>query len=106
MNKTANKFISYRKHADYKLAHRLRHDRIITTPEDFFEQGDLIKIKSLLANDVLQLLQYDFNKYTGISLFKFYFVRKINKKTTDKQYKNSRLVVQDYNNTKKTALLT
>lgn len=49
-------FISYRKYADYKLIFKLYYDEVITTLNNPFEQFDLIKIKSLLANIVLQPL--------------------------------------------------
>lgn len=106
IDKIADIFISYRECADYKLALKLRYDGIITTPKNFFKQSDLIKIESLLANGILQPLQYDFNKHVGVSLFKSRLVYKIKGKATDKLYKNLRLVVQGYNNTEKTALLT
>ncbi len=60
----------------------------------------------MFANDLLLPLQYDSNKYAGVCLFKSRLVRKIKGKTTNKPYKNSRLVVQSYNDTEKTALLT
>ena len=42
IDKTANIFISHRECADYELALKLRHDRIITISENSFEQSDLI----------------------------------------------------------------
>ena len=51
-------------------------------------------------------MQYDFNKHASINLFKSCLVHEIKEKATDKSYKKSRLVVQGYNNTEKTALLT
>lgn len=77
MDKTVNIFISYEKRTDYKLAFKLRNDKIITIIGDLFEQSNLIKIEFLLANSVLEYLQYDFNKYAGVSLFKSHFIRKI-----------------------------
>ena len=99
-------FISYREQADNELALQLRHEGIITTPGDLFEQSDLTEIKSLLANGVLQPMQYDSNKYGGINLFKSRLVREIKGKVTDKPYEKYRLVIQGYNDTEKTALLT
>ena len=93
IDKTANIFINYRERADYKLALKLRHDEIITISGNPFKQSYLTEIESLLANGILQLLQYDFNKYAGVSLFKFRLVREIKGKATDKSYKKSRLVV-------------
>ena len=55
---------------------------------------------------MLQPVQYDFNKHTGISLFKSCLVREIKGKATDKLYIKSRFMVQGYNNTEKTAFLT
>lgn len=106
MDKTANIFIAHREHADYKLAVKLRYDRMIITPEDLFEQSNLTKIKYLLANNVLQLLQYNSNKHAGVNLLKSRLVHEIKRITTDKLYKKSCLVIQGYNNTKKIALLT
>ena len=37
IDKTVDIFISYRKCANYELAFKLRHDRIIITPGDLFE---------------------------------------------------------------------
>lgn len=53
MNKTVIIFVNHRKQANYKLVLQLRYKRIITTPGDLFEQSDLTKIESLLANSVL-----------------------------------------------------
>ena len=106
MDKPADIFISYKKRIDYELALKLRYNRIITTPKDLFEKLNLTEIKSLLANSILQPLQYDFNKHAGVSLFKSYLVCKIKRKTTDKLYEKSCFVVQGYNNTKKIAFLT
>ena len=97
IDKTADIFISHREYADYKFALKLRHDRIIIILEDLFKQSDLTKIESLLANGVLQPLQYDFNKYTDISLFKFRLVCEIKRKRTDKPCKKFCLMVQGYN---------
>lgn len=55
---------------------------------------------------MLQLLQYNSNKHAGICLFKSRLICEIKEKITDKLYKKSRLVIQDYNNIKKMALLT
>ena len=106
IDKTATIFISHRKRVDYELALQLRHEGIITTPKDPFEQSDLTKIESLLANNVLQPVQYDSNKHVGISLFKSHLIRKIKRKATDKPYEKSGLMVQGYNDIKKTTLLT
>ena len=106
IDKTANIFISYRERADYKLALKLRHDGIITTSGNPFKQSDLTEIESLLANGALQPLQYDSNKHAGVSLFMSCLVYEIKGKATDKSYKKSRLVVQGYNDTEKTVLLT
>ena len=106
IDKTADIFINYRKHADFELALKLKHNGIITTPGDLFKQSALTEIKSLLDNGVLQLLQYDSNKYASVSLFKSCLIHEIKGKTTDKPYKKSRLVVQSYNDKEKTALLT
>ena len=93
IDKTANIFISHRERADYKFVLKLRYDRIITTLGDPFKQLDLTEIESLLANSVLQLLQYNFNKHARVSLFKSRLVREIKKKATDKPYEKSCLVV-------------
>ena len=106
IDKTANIFISHRERTDYELALKLRHDGIITTSGNLFEQSELTEIEFLLANGVLQSLQYDSKKHTSVSLFKSRLVREIKGKATDKPYKKSRLVVQGYNDTEKTALLT
>ena len=55
---------------------------------------------------MLQPVQYNSNKHTGISLFKSRLVCEIKGKATDKLYEKSRLVVQSYNDIEKTALLT
>ena len=106
INKMATIFISQRERIDYEFALQLQHKRIITTRGDLFEQSNLTEIESLLANGVLQPVQYDSNKHAGISLFKSRLVCEIRGKMTDKSYEKSRLVVQDYNDTEKTALLT
>ena len=105
-NKTADIFISHRERNDYELALKLRHDRIITTFGDPFKQSDLTEIESLLANGVLQPLQYDSNKHAGVSLFKYRLLREIKGKATDKPYEKSRLVLQSNNDIEKMALLT
>ena len=92
-DKTATIFISYRERADYEFALQLQHEEIITTPEDSFEQSDLTEIESLLANDMLQPMQYDSNKHADVSLFKSRLVREIKGKVTDKPYKKSRLMI-------------
>lgn len=51
-------------------------------------------------------LQYDSNKHTEVRLFKSRLVREIKRKITNKSYKKPCLVVQGYNNIKKTTLLT
>ena len=93
MDKTADIFISHRERADYDLALKLRQDGVITTPGDPFEQLNLTEIESLLANGMLQPLQYDSNKHTGVRLFKSRLVREIKGKTTNKPYEKSRLVI-------------
>ena len=84
MDEMADIFISHRECADYKLALKLRHDGIITTPGDLFEQSDLTEIESLLANNVSQPLQYNSNKHTVVSLFKSCLVHEIKEKDIDK----------------------
>lgn len=76
-----NIFINDRKH---KLALKLKYDRIITIFRNPCKQLKLTKIESRLANGILEPLQYDFNKCTGISLFNSHFICKIKRKTTDK----------------------
>ena len=44
MDEMADIFISHRERANYELAHKLRHDGIITTPKDSFEQSNLTEI--------------------------------------------------------------
>ena len=51
-------------------------------------------------------LQYNSNKHVEVCLFKSRLVREIKRKTANKLYKKSRFVVQDYNDTEKTAFLT
>lgn len=63
-------------------------------------------MESLLANGMLQLMQYNSNKYADVNLFEFHFVYEIKRKATDKPYKKSRLIIQGYNDIKKMALLT
>lgn len=55
---------------------------------------------------MLQLLQYDFNKYSSIDWYKFCLIRKIKRKVIDKQYKKSCFILQVYNNTEKAVFLT
>ncbi len=106
MDKTADIFMSHRERADYELVLKLRYEGVITTPGDLFEQSDQIEIKTLLANGVLLPLQYDSNQHAGVCLFKSHLVHEIKGKTTNKPYEKSRLVIQGYNDTEKTALLT
>lgn len=85
---------------------KLIYDGIITIARDLFKQSGLTEIESLLANSILQSLQYNSNKHAGLGLFKSYLVRKIIGKLTDKPYKKSCLIVQGYNNIEKTVFLT
>lgn len=84
MDKAIDILICHKKCADYKLALKLRHNKIIISFGDFFKKFNLTEIKFLLANSVIQPLQYDFNKHAGVSLFKSHFIQKIKGKTTDK----------------------
>ena len=77
MDETTDIFISHRERADYDLALKLRQDGVITTPGDPFEQSDLTEIESLLANGVLQPLQYDSNKHAGVRLFKSRLIQEV-----------------------------
>lgn len=54
MDKMVIIFVSHRKQADYKLALELWYKEIMTIVVDPFEKSDLTKIKSFLANSVLQ----------------------------------------------------
>lgn len=98
--------MSHRERTDYELTLKLLYKGVITIPVDPFKQSDQIEIESLLANSMLLPLQYNFNKHVEACLFKSRLVCKIKEKTTDKPYKKSRLVIQDYNDIEKTALLT
>lgn len=104
-DKTATIFISHREQADYELALQLQYKEIITTLGDLFVQSDLIEIEFLLANGMLQPVQYESNKYAGFSMFKSRLIHEIKGKATDKPYKKSHLMVQGYNDRKKMALL-
>lgn len=84
----------------------LRHNGVITTVSDSFKQFDQTKIDFLLANGLLLPLQYNCNKYARFRLFKSYLIRKIKRKTTNKPYKKSHLMIQDYNDIEKIGLLT
>lgn len=53
MDEMTDIFISYRKRANYKLALKLRHDRIITTTGNLLEKSNLTEIEFLLANGVI-----------------------------------------------------
>ncbi len=55
---------------------------------------------------MLQPLQYNSKKYTRVYLFRSYLVYKIKMKTTDKPYKKSCFMVQDYNNIEQIVVLT
>lgn len=105
INETVDIFINHKERVNYKFTLKLRHDGIITTPGDPLKRSYLTKIESLLVNGVLQCLQYDFNKLVNVNLFKSYLICEIKGKTIEKLYKNSRLVVQGYNNIEKMALL-
>lgn len=59
LNKMVGIFISHREYVNYKHALKLIYDRNIITSKDLFERLDLVEIKSLLANSILQPLQYD-----------------------------------------------
>lgn len=76
----ADIFINHRKRAHYKLILKLRYDRIITLFKIFIKPSDLTKIKSFIANNILQSLQYDFNHYAVVCLLKFYLEHNIKKK--------------------------
>lgn len=106
MDKTADIFMNYKKHVDYKLALKLQYQGVIITPSDLFEQSNQTKIEFLLANGVLLPLQYNFNKYTGVCLFKSCLECETKRKTTNKPYKKSCFVVQGYNKIEKMVLLT
>ncbi len=98
--------MSHRERADDEFTLKLQYEGVITNPGDLFEQSDQTEIKSLLANNILLPLQYDFNKYVGVRLFKSRLVHEIKEKMTNKSYEKSCLMVQDYNDIEKTALLT
>ncbi len=98
--------MSHRARADYKLALKLRYKGVISTPDVPFKQSDQTEIESLLANGMLLPLQYNSNKYAEVYLFKSRLICEIKRKTTNKSYEKSRLMVQSYNDTKKMALLT
>lgn len=75
----ADIFISYKKYVSYKFVIKLKYDKIITTLGNLFKKSDLTKIEFLFANNVLQLLQYNFDKYGDTSLFKFHLIHEIKK---------------------------
>lgn len=106
IDKKVDIFISYRKRIDYISALKLFYDGVITIPSNPFEQFDLIEIEFLLANVVLQSLQYDSNKYTGVYIFKSYLIHEVKKKTTNKLYKRSCFMMQGYNDIEKSVFLT
>lgn len=105
IDKTSDIFISHRKRTNNKLALKRRYDGIITTPGDPFQMSEITEIEFLFVNKVLQSLQYNSNKYASVSLLRSCLLYEIIRKTTDKLCKKSCLVVQGYNNNKKTDLL-
>lgn len=98
--------MSHRERIDYNLALKLQYDRIITILDDPFEKFDQIEIDSLLTHGIRLVLQYNFNKYAKVRLFKSRFICEIKRKITNKLYEKSCLIVQSYNDTEKTTLLT
>lgn len=97
--------ISHKDIADYELTLQLWHKRISTIPGDLFKQSNLTEIRFLLANNVLQLMQYNSNKHGGVNLFKFRLIYEIKGKVIDKSYKKSCFVIQGYNDIEKTVFL-
>lgn len=55
---------------------------------------------------MLQPLQYETNEHVEVCLLKSYLIYEIKKKTTNKLCKKSCLMIQGYNDTEKTTLLT
>lgn len=76
--------ISHKDIADYELTLQLWHKRIITISGDLFEQSNLTEIKFFLTNNMVQLVQYNFNKHAGVNLFKFCLIYEIKGKAIDK----------------------
>lgn len=101
INKATDIFISHKKWANYKLALKLRYRRIIIIFGDNFKRSDSIEIEFLLAHSILQSLQYDSNKNTGINLLKSRLVHNIKGKVSNKLYKKFCLMIQGDNDIKK-----
>jgi hypothetical protein len=92
--------------ADIELAIKLRKDGVITTLGDLFERSQQQEIDGLIARGVLEFIQYNPNKHSGVWIFNSRLVNKVKGKATNSPFEKSRLVVQAYNDKGKELILT
>jgi hypothetical protein len=88
----ANVYITKKEEADYKLAIKLRNDRVITTLGAPFEASDEQEISNLVGRGVFKFELYDKELHGGICIFKSRLVQEVKGKTT-KLYEKSCLVI-------------
>lgn len=106
-NKTKNQdiFFSQKKKDNMDLVIKFENDRVITTPEVFFQESNQKKISDLVSFDMFKFELFNKNNHNRIWLFKSYIVCKIKIKN-NKPYEKSQLVIQGYYNNDKEFILT
>ncbi|KAI0398644.1 hypothetical protein F4802DRAFT_611456 [Xylaria palmicola] len=102
---TAETFLAQKEQQALELAIKLRTDGIITTPGKPFEESDATEINELVARGVFEFIAYNPAVHDKKHVFKSRLVREVKGKNT-KPYEKSRLVVQGYNDTGKSTVLT
>jgi hypothetical protein len=88
----ANVYIIKKKENNYKLALKLRNNRVITTLGAPFKASDEQEISNLIGREVFKFELYNKELHGRIWIFKSRLVQEVKGKTT-KLYKKSRLVI-------------
>jgi hypothetical protein len=88
----ANVYITKKKEANYKLAIKLRNNRVITTLGALFKASDEQEISKLVGCRVFKFKLYNKELHGRICIFKLRLVREVKGKTT-KLYKKFCLVI-------------
>ncbi|KAI0398658.1 hypothetical protein F4802DRAFT_611451 [Xylaria palmicola] len=99
---TAKTFLAQKKQQALELAIKLRTDRIITTPSKPFKESDATEINELVAQGIFKFITYNPAIHDKKHVFKSRLIQEVKRKNT-KLYKKLKLVVQGYNNTRKTS---
>ena len=98
-------YITKKEETNYKLAIKLRNNRVITTLGAPFKASDKQEISNLVGCRVFKFKLYNKELHSRIRIFKSRLVREVKGKTT-KPYEKSRLVIQGYQDHGKEAILT